>query len=400
MARVIKTLSSDSLKGRHAFSPEIKEAAKIISSEFEKIGLSYLPGEDDFLQEFTIHTILPESTAVMLNGEIIEPKHYFGVLNGETIHWKTGDVQVEAISQDEDFRKEFRKLTDDEQSALVLISKNHKNWFHRYRNWFASRNRTFKLNQGPSDIFIFSNATANRFEIYFQNEVSATELANVIGVLEGKRKDEVVIFSGHYDHIGIAAPTGRDSIANGANDNASGVAAIIELARYYSQLPKQERSLYFTAFTAEENGGLGSKYFSERINPEEIIAMINMEMIGKPSSEGPNSAWITGFELSDLGSILQSSQTDSSFTFYPDPYPAQNLFYRSDNASLARLGVPAHTISTTPIDLDRDYHTVSDEFHTINIEHVSKTIDAIAKSCKPIIRGTKTPSRINPDSLR
>ena len=78
--------------------------------------------------------------------------------------------------------------------------------------------------------------------------------------------------------------------------------------------------------------------------------MFNIEMIGTESKWGKNAAYITGFEKTNMGEILQNNLKGSAFSFYPDPYPSQNLFYRSDNATLARLGVPAHTISTAKMD--------------------------------------------------
>ena len=147
-----------------------------------------------------------------------------------------------------------------------------------------------------------------------------------------------------------------DSIANGANDNASGTTALIELARFFARMGVPERTLLFAAFTAEEAGGFGSRHFSNQLDPDRIVAMFNIEMIGKPAVSGPNTAWVTGFERSDLGAILQRSVEGTEYSFYADPYPEQDLFYRSDNATLARLGVPAHSISTTPIDVDTDYH--------------------------------------------
>ncbi|MEO9884041.1 MAG: M28 family peptidase, partial [Balneola sp.] len=123
------------------------------------------------------------------------------------------------------------------------------------------------------------------------------------------------------------------------------------------------------------------------------------EMIGKPAVEGPNTAWITGFEKSSFGELLQKSAEDTIYEFYPDPYPNQNLFYRSDNATLARLGVPAHTISTTPIDVDPDYHKVSDEFETIDIAHLTNTIRAISQAAVGIVSGQDTPTRVDASQL-
>jgi Zn-dependent M28 family amino/carboxypeptidase len=233
-----------------------------------------------------------------------------------------------------------------------------------------------------------------------RNQGTEIEMANVGGMIKGKREHEIVIFSAHYDHIGVRQPVEGDSIANGANDNASGVTAVIELARYFAAQDQPERTLFFVGFTAEEMGGYGSRYFSRQFNPDSIVAMFNIEMIGKPAVEGPNTAWITGFDRSTFGELLQKSTEGTEYEFYPDPYPSQNLFYRSDNATLARLGVPAHTISTTPIDVDKDYHRVTDEFETLNVEHLTNTIRAISRAAEGIVSGLDTPSRVDTTQVR
>src|SRR5690606_16261380 len=218
---------------------------------------------------------------------------------------------------------------------------------------------------------------------------------NVAGIIPGKSKaDEFVIFSSHYDHIGIIKPEGQDSIANGADDDASGTTALIELARYYKKLNNNERTLIFVSFTAEEIGMFGSKYFSNNIDPEKVTAMINIEMIGKDSRFCPNSLYVTGFDASNLGALMQENLKGSSFTFHPDPYKTQNLFYRSDNAVLAALGVPAHTFSTSQIDKDAYYHTVKDEVSTLDLNNIKSSIEAIAAGAIGIINGTQTPSRV------
>jgi Zn-dependent M28 family amino/carboxypeptidase len=218
-----------------------------------------------------------------------------------------------------------------------------------------------------------------------------------VGVLPGKsKKDEYVIFSGHYDHLGIGKPNkDQDSIFNGANDDAAGTAAVIMLSKYFSRLKeKNERTIIFVAFTGEEVGGFGSRYFSKQLNPEKIVAMFNIEMIGTESKWGAGSAYITGFDKTDMGKILQSNLADSKFKFEPDPYPKQNLFYRSDNATLAALGVPAHTISTSKMDTEKFYHTVDDEIETLDMNNMTEIIKAIAISSKSIVSGKDTPTRV------
>ncbi len=219
-------------------------------------------------------------------------------------------------------------------------------------------------------------------------------LHNVVGMIHGTgQPEEYVIFSGHYDHIGIQKAEAEDSIANGADDDASGITAVILLANYFKQHPPV-RSVIFAAFTAEEIGGFGSRYFSQQLAPEKIVAMFNVEMIGKESKFGRNSAFITGFERSDFGTILQKNLESSTFRFHPDPYPEQRLFYRSDNATLAHLGVPAHTISTTQIDKDTLYHSVNDEVESLDMQNIADIIEAIAVSAKSIVGGIDAPTRI------
>ena len=223
------------------------------------------------------------------------------------------------------------------------------------------------------------------------NEITT---ANIIGVLEGKsKKDEYIIISAHYDHLGIRKPIAGDSIYNGANDDASGVTGVLALAEYFKNVGN-ERTIVFTAFTAEEMGLVGSTHFGKGIDANKFVAGINLEMIGKTPSFGPNTAWLTGFERSDFGKIVQKNLEGTGYQLFPDPYTNFNLFFRSDNASLARLGVPSHTFSTTAIDVDKDYHKPSDEAETLNMTVITQTIQAVAKGTKSIIDGLDTPTRV------
>jgi Zn-dependent M28 family amino/carboxypeptidase len=222
-------------------------------------------------------------------------------------------------------------------------------------------------------------------------------------VLPGKsRPNEFVIFSGHYDHLGINSNkmVNNDSIYNGANDDAAGTTAMIMLAKYFKKRNDNERTLVFAAFTAEEIGGFGASYFSKQFDPLQVMAMFNIEMIGTESKWGKNSAYITGFEKTNMGELLQKNLEGTGFTFYPDPYPAQQLFYRSDNATLARLGVPAHTISTSKMDSEPNYHKASDEIGTLDLENMTAIIRAIALSSRGIVSGKETPSRVDVSALR
>ena len=231
---------------------------------------------------------------------------------------------------------------------------------------------------------------------YRQEFVAKGKAANnVIGILIGKsRPDEYVVFSAHYDHLGVKN-NGEDKVFNGANDDASGTTAVIALAKYFKELNQNERTIIFVTFTGEELGGYGSKFFSENIDAKKVIAMFNIEMIGTESKWGKNSAYITGYEKSDFGTILQKNLQGSNFNFNPDPYPKEQLFYRSDNARLASLGVPAHTISTSKMDSEPNYHKLSDEVSTLDLDNMTEIVKSIAISSQTIVNGQDTPSRVN-----
>ena len=221
------------------------------------------------------------------------------------------------------------------------------------------------------------------------------DLFNIIGLLKGTSlKEEFVIISAHYDHLGQIKGGKGDLVFNGANDNATGVAAMLMLAEYFKKAKINKRSILFVAFTAEEMGLIGSNYFGKTISAESIIAGVNIEMIGKESPFGPKTAWLTGFKRSTFGEIIQKNLSSSEYRLYPDPYKDFRLFFRSDNASLARLGVPAHTFSTSPMDKDLDYHQLSDEVETLDVKIITETIKAISVGIKSIVSGDDTPSRV------
>ncbi|MDA9241209.1 M20/M25/M40 family metallo-hydrolase [Flavobacteriaceae bacterium] len=222
------------------------------------------------------------------------------------------------------------------------------------------------------------------------------DLFNIIGLLEGTSlKQEFVVISTHYDHLGQIEKRNGDFVFNGANDNATGVAAMIMLAEYFKKTKINKRSILFVAFTAEEMGLIGSNYFGQTISAESITAGVNIEMIGKESPFGPKTAWLTGFDRSTFGKIIQKNLSSSEYKLYADPYKDFRLFFRSDNASLARLGVPAHTFSTSPMDKDLDYHQLSDEVETLDVKIITETIKAISVGIKSIVNGDDTPTRVD-----
>lgn len=400
---LIKTLSSDDMQGRATFSPGIDKAATFIEGEFKKIGLKPLAGATDYRQTFYKYQLKPVSSVVSVNGKEI-PADEIVVLGNTSENLSFDHTNADGwikFDPSKPFREQYRNSLRDKKRRIVLIDPKFKAEFTQLRNFAAGGSvldeKDLKVTAPVASVFILSADTAvTEFKVALKNSVKKLPLFNVAGIIPGKSKaKELVIFSGHYDHLGILAPDAtQDSIANGADDDASGTTAMIALAKYYKKLNNNERTLIFVAFTAEEIGGFGARYFSQQLNPDDVVAMFNIEMIGKESKFGKNTAFITGYEKSDFGKILQKNLEGSVFTFHPDPYLQQNLFYRSDNATLAALGVPAHTISTDQIDIDKLYHTVKDEYSSLDTDNILSTIKAIAKSAITIVKGTDTPTRI------
>ena len=230
---------------------------------------------------------------------------------------------------------------------------------------------------------------------------------NVIGAIMGKSKPgQLIIFSAHYDHVGTTSTNpfpddkfvgDNDQIFNGANDNASGVAAVISLAKYFKALDDNERTLLFIAFTGEELGLLGSKFLANQFQADSIVAVINIEMIGR-SEYKISKPYITGYEYSDLKKILNKNyqvfgdKNEKEF-FKIDPYLKSFLFTRSDNYPFALKGVPAHSIMLTSTD-DKYYHHPDDEAWTLDYQKMKKVIKGIAFGTIGLVKGIDTPGRI------
>ena len=396
VARLIKTLSADEMEGRATFTPGIDKAARFIENEFRQIGLKPLDGDNDFRQEFGVKRIKGGEIKALINGKLIEQQNVLAISDLPVINFDhSSGIEVIRIVAGDQFIQRYREITARKFPVLVLVDNQHAAIFKRLKDNSGRGRIAEKANESAAAVFVLGESDAKTFSISSVNRIEELSLFNVAGMLPGKSKEkELVLISAHYDHLGITKSVEGDSISNGADDDASGTTAVISLAKYYKKLNNNERTLIFVAFTAEEVGGFGARHFSSGLNPDDVVAMFNIEMIGKESKFGKNAAFITGYERSDFGEILQKNLLGTDFKFHPDPYPTQNLFYRSDNATLAALGVPAHTISTDQIDTDKFYHTVNDEFETLDVRNIWLTIRAIALSARSIVAGTDTPKRI------
>jgi hypothetical protein len=412
----VSYLASDELKGRSNYSPEIHLAANYIAKRFQQSGLVAANGISaaDFLQKYQITKTTPKKLNLTINEQQIASENlvmastvtnFLWVINN---HTKNTEFTIHNIDKNDDMPSIIGTLNRQGGKHLVLLNPAHKPIFERYQHYLQQG--TTKLNQeensknsGGIIVIALSTITAEKIKTLNVSGVSTietNELNNVVAILPGKTKpEEIVLYSAHYDHLGVKTGEG-DVIYNGADDDASGTTAIINLAQYYAKQGNNARTLMFAAFSAEEIGGFGSRYFSKKIDPQKVTAMINIEMIGKPSKFGAGTIWMTGIERSDLGEQLNTALAKSGKKIYEDPYPEQGLFYRSDNATLARLGVPAHSFSSTQLDKDPHYHETSDDLASLDLNSLHQIIEMLAMATMPLVDGSITPSRIDKNLVK
>jgi Peptidase family M28 len=395
--RIERTLSADDMRGRRTFTPDIDRAADFIAAEFKKIGLKTMDNSNGYRQEFSMVRTKFVSASAILDGTSIEQKNIIAVTCQPQLKAdQNSGYEKATIKAGVNLQAEARKFIRLNKNMLVLVDNSFASSFG---NLARLKSSMFKTTTNV--IFVLTSTDPAAWSVEAVHEIAEQKMANVVGILPGRtKKNEFVVFSGHYDHLGIGKPADGDSIYNGANDDAAGTTAVIMLAKYFKAIDNNERTIIFAAFTAEEIGGFGSQYFSRQLDAEKTMAMFNIEMIGTESKWGKNSAYITGYEKTDMGAIMSKDLEGTGFTFYPDPYPTQQLFYRSDNATLARLGVPAHTISTSKMDSEPHYHKLTDQIETLDMENMAQVIKAIALSAKSIVAGTATPVRVKVDELR
>jgi hypothetical protein len=198
---------------------------------------------------------------------------------------------------------------------------------------------------------------------------------NAMAILRGSDPAAgVLLLTAHLDHLGIGNPVNGDAIYNGADDDASGTTAVLELARALSHGPKPKRSILFVLFGSEELGGFGNRYFLEHppVPLKEIAANLEFEMIGRPDPALPTKTlWLTGYERSNLGPTLAQHGAAIS----ADPHPSEHFFQRSDNYALAKQGIVAQTVSS--FGLHKDYHQPSDEISKIDFDFLTHSIQSM-----------------------
>ncbi|RYZ16715.1 MAG: M28 family peptidase, partial [Chitinophagaceae bacterium] len=262
-------LASNELAGRKPGTPGSEKAAAFIAEEMRKAGLQPLPGATGFLQEFSV--LRPKMTLLKaeMAGAEADSKSFIVVTTKKEFKLteKSGFAVKHLTPADAANQRAFFnsaiKLAAATEPTIVLVDTSFSSSFGRLTGLKRS------LFSNAADIvFILGDKLPDAYTIKAEHNFEELKLANVVGMLPGKsRAAEQVIFSGHYDHLGIGKPVDGDSIYNGANDDASGITSMLLLAQHFAKQKNNERTLLFAAFTAEESGGFGATYFSRQLDP-------------------------------------------------------------------------------------------------------------------------------------
>lgn len=313
---------------------------------------------------------------------------------------KPGEIVLVTLNEDDKLEAIQPRInqffTDGAAAVMVTETKElRENWSElALRKPFLSRRGTLIVVTKATEGFLSNVEWQSPLEMHATfSEPAKGATWNAIGKITGTDKtpgSEVVVLSSHLDHLGVRENTpGVDKIFNGADDDASGSVAVLELARVLASGQKPKRTVYFVCFGSEEAGGFGSRYFADNLPfpKEKLVANLQFEMIGRPDPKvKPEELWLTGYERSNLGPELAKRGAK----LVRDPHPTQNFFQRSDNYTLARQGIIAHTVSS--FGLHTDYHRPSDEIETIDFVHMTRAINSMVAPVVWLINSDFKPS--------
>ena len=407
-------LAGDALAGRGSGTPQERMAAEYVASELRRYGVApALPPGDDggYVQQVALE-YRSLAAAPVLSFEA----------GGRTVRWTNGHEMAVRWLADPSISGPLQKLAPSDAQATVkagaivlLTSDSATAWQRAYDIsqrgaalvlvpesplfedvWSSARRPLPKLPPrikalpGTGGIQEISmavvraaackalSALPDGTTIHLEaklNPVQQGETWNTVGMIAGSDPslhDQVVLFSAHIDHLGTKMTSHGKVVYHGADDDASGVSAVLELARAMASGPPPRRTVLFAFFGSEERGGLGSTYFREfpPVTLSHIVAALEFEMLGRPDESIPkHQLWLSGYERSDLGSELAAHDAP----LVPDPHTGEHFFERSDNYPLARKGVVAHTVSSFGV--HRDYHQPGDTLAHIDFPHLTEAIE-------------------------
>lgn len=414
-------LASDALQGRGSGTRDEFIAAHYLASQLEQFGIApagdTMPnGQNSFIQTVTIGAkqsfIAPPELNFTVNGtpttwthgkKMLAWRVSTGAINGPLQKLGAND-QVKAGSIVYVTLPEARTQREYQQAIFGLVRQGAvavlvKANADVQQNW-AEMGTVLPSFTTSAPEFARSGGGPGGFNVIFLSESAVAELANVpdgtpfafggklddgekrqtwnaVGVLAGSVPNgDAIVLSAHLDHLGVRSNSSQDKIYNGADDDASGCVAVLELARALGAGPQPKRTVYFVFFGSEEAGGYGAQAWLAHspVPLEKIAANLEFEMIGRADKAvKPGELWLTGYERSTLGPELAKQGA----ALVADPHPAEQFFMRSDNYALARRGVIAHTVSS--FGLHAEYHQPSDDLAHIDFTHLTQSINSLIK---------------------
>lgn len=432
-------LASDELKGRATGTNENKIAAQYLANAFRSYGAKQVPGANGYFQDVPFSKTTPATMRnLIVNGEEVETaplpvgggnfsyegaavylnygleEDYVGQdVTGKIVYIKAGSET--ATSPQDMFRlmEQKRDLAKNNGAIAVIELANINPIIWSYiENAFGESRMTLQSDEEKEDDFNYiwsidpnneiANSIATKRSNFAKVTISGIEeqtimCRNVVAMIEGtdpKLKEEYIIYSGHYDHVGIGTPDATgDSIYNGARDNVVGVTTVLSMAENLAKYPTK-RSALFILYTGEEMGLHGSNYYVE--NP--LLPLENMVFCFNSDNAGYNdTSLITIFGLgrTTAENDMKVAATAFGLTAIDDPAPEQNLFERSDNINFARKGIPAPTFSmgftSFSGQVTETYHKPNDEAHTIDYDYLVKFFKSYVLAGRLIGNNPKTP---------
>ncbi len=415
----ISFLASDELQGRKTATPSFDVAAAYVASRLQAAGAVGL-GEDG--SYFVINSVPtwrdPSDATLIADGTTLKATvlratdetiefsgkvpalqdaeegqtvAFANIYTEDTTDLRTGNTAVTRIS---------KQAREKKVGAVLLLVNSQSSLWESARQ--KQQIRRLRATKDKSPAIMLVAAEALRRDASYQVRIPKVEIEyypmrNVAAVIRGRDEEaakKAVLFSAHLDHLGVDpdATDEDDAIYNGADDDASGVTAVLTLADVFGKLEnKPLHSTVFMTFWGEEMGLLGSTAFGE--SPawplEDIIANVNIEMIGRPANGAINKMWMTGWNKSNLGLLFAQGARRVGVEVFEHPQFSAVLYTRSDNYALAKQGVVAHSFSAGS--LHEDYHQVSDEWTKLNLPHMTQIIRGIFAGAIPIAEGKLTP---------
>lgn len=416
----IAFLACDELAGRDTPSAELNIASAYVAARFRGAGLQGGGDSGGFYQSTNIATVQLPSSGINITQDG-KPIQQFGLLSGDAEPFSCSG-EVTFVSSQDDFRntkfngpvcfttgklKDRRAVSNlarqtavlkrNGATAILLPVEPESQLVQRAKAALEPSLVKPRGGFAGPTLLVSMLKPGGKFEIDLPRQSGGEAVVhNVIGVLPGsdpKLKDEAIIFTAHLDHIGKKAGTG-DTVFNGADDDASGVTAVLTLADAYAAMETPpKRTVIFMTFWGEEKGLLGSRYYSNHPTwpLDKTVANINIEMIGRPEAGANEKAWLTGWHESNLGELMKQGSQAVGIIIFEHPRMSRMLYRASDNYSFVEKGVIAHSISAGS--LHADYHQVGDEWEKLELRHMTRVIQGLFAGSLPIAEGEVTPEK-------